>query len=278
MIDLIEEYLRSLSLSESTSIRIRYQLNSFVKEAPNYREKEILLWWNSVQESNKGWNAYLYAKLVLRYLMWVHDIHNVKVEVPNCFKHLKKPQKPLRKVPDEKLLQKLMNTDFENAVYPMRNKAILELLYGSGLRRIELSRLDLSDMRADTLRLRGKYGNERIVPISKRILNSLRLWISGERSNILKRHNPYERALFVSRQGNRIGPDMVSTILKQQVKFGITPHQLRHACATGLLRNGGGIRQIQALLGHRSLSTTAIYAHVELSDLEDVMRKYHPRA
>lgn len=277
MQEVIEKYLQSLSLREGTSIRMRYQLRSFLKEVPNQSEEEILLWWHCIQQNNSPWSAYCYAGLVLRFLKWLRDIEKVEVEIPNYLQHLKQPSMPLRRVPSLRQTQKMFDLSFENLKYPFRTKALIELMYGTGLRRIEVSRLNLSDIREDVLRVRGKFERERFVPMGVKVSQALRLWISRERSIIVSKRNPFEPALFVSRMGARLSAQMLSIIFKKQVKSGITPHQLRHACATDLLRNGGQVRQIQVLLGHRALSTTALYTHVELSDLEAVLEKYHPR-
>ena len=164
----------------------------------------------------------------------------------------------------------------------MRDRAWMEVLYGSGLRLSELLCLDLTDLCLDEelLHIRlGKGDKDRFVPFTPEAKKAIKTY--------LKTSRPYyagsgERALWISVRGERMNRWTVSKDLhryaqKASLKTRITPHVLRHTCATHLLRNGASLRHIQALLGHEYLSTTQIYTRVEITDLRDVLRRCHPR-
>jgi integrase/recombinase XerC len=166
-----------------------------------------------------------------------------------------------------------------------RDRALFELLYGSGLRVGEIAALDLGDVDLDaaTARVLGKGAKERIVPLGPPCVAALRAWI--ERRPLLRstRRPPHATALFVGRAGTRLGVRRIEDLVKSHgaVATGrsdLHPHALRHSCATHMLEGGADLRAIQELLGHASLSTTQRYTHVSV---EHVMRQYdaaHPLA
>ena len=162
-----------------------------------------------------------------------------------------------------------------------RNRAIVEMLYGSGLRVSELVALKLSNMyRKDGYMLiEGKGNKQRLVPISPVAEEWFAYWMS-ERAHW---HVPPEHAdwAFVNRRGKQLTRAMVFTIIKRLcteagINKNISPHTLRHSFATHLLQNGADLRIIQQLLGHESLATTEIYTHLEIQDLRRAVLQYHP--
>jgi site-specific recombinase XerD len=166
----------------------------------------------------------------------------------------------------------------------LRDRAILEMLYGTGLRRAELLNLALYDLNleAGTLHVRlGKGGQDRIIPVVDSLKGMLKRYLEEARPKLAKAG---ETHLFVSSRagGRKLDPsDIARIVTKAARKAGIakpiTPHALRHGCATHLLKGGADIRQIQKLLGHRRLSSTEVYTHVEVSDLAQVLSRCHPR-
>jgi integrase/recombinase XerC len=167
-----------------------------------------------------------------------------------------------------------------------RDQAMLELLYGSGLRVSELCGLDLDavDLSAASARVLGKGGKERIVPVGQKARAALHAYLavrSDLRSS--KASLKPEQALFLSTRGKRLGVRQVQNLVKQ---YGVLatgtselhPHALRHSCATHLLDAGADLRSIQELLGHASLSTTQRYTHVSMDQLQAVYAKAHPMA
>jgi integrase/recombinase XerC len=166
-----------------------------------------------------------------------------------------------------------------------RDRAILELLYASGLRVSELTGLNLEDMdRAERmLRVRGKGRKERIVPFGGKASDALDAYWPV-RAELLRRNRPVNaEAVFLNYAGRRLTTRSVGRIVKKYVRLAninwdLHPHSLRHAFATHLLADGADLRAIQELLGHRSLSTTQKYTHASIRQLREVYDKAHPRA
>tara|TARA_R110001583_G_scaffold72289_1_gene202548 strand:- start:1551 stop:2447 length:897 start_codon:yes stop_codon:yes gene_type:complete len=164
-----------------------------------------------------------------------------------------------------------------------RNRAMLETLYGCGLRVSELINLRISDLffEENFIKVTGKGDKQRFVPISdfnKKYINIYRKEVRVHQ-NIQK---GFEDILFLNRRGKQLTRAMVFTIIKQlaiKIDLGksISPHTFRHSFATHLLKNGADLRAIQQMLGHESITTTEVYVHLDRSHLTEVMDKYHPR-
>lgn len=173
----------------------------------------------------------------------------------------------------------LMEAPDEEQQHARRDRAILELLYSSGLRVSELTGLNIGeiDLTAGMVRVMGKGGKERIVPVGRRALEALSAYLE-ERSDVQN-----GAALFLNTRGQRINRRSVARIVDAHVLRiaafkRISPHTLRHTFATHLLEGGADLRAIQELLGHASLSTTQKYTHVGIDRLMEVYDKAHPKA
>jgi integrase/recombinase XerC len=167
----------------------------------------------------------------------------------------------------------------------MRDRALLELLYGSGLRVSEVCALDVDDvdLRAQAVRVLGKGRKERRVPVSEPARVAVRRYISEGRRKLMEQQAGTDTAaLFLNKRGRRIGPRsvraMLETYLRAEGRASISPHALRHSFATHLLDGGADLRAVQELLGHESLATTQIYTHVSTERLRAVYEQSHPRA
>ncbi len=168
----------------------------------------------------------------------------------------------------------------------LRDKAIFELLYSSGLRVSELVALNVQTISRQNgiLRIFGKGSKERIVPVGEQAQAALDIYLESGRPLLLKHNSKSdEDALFLNQQGGRLTARGVEYILDQYVKKGalkykVSPHVFRHSFATHLLDNGADLRVIQELLGHESLSTTQVYTEVSKTHLQQIYRKAHPRA
>ena len=167
-----------------------------------------------------------------------------------------------------------------------RDRAILELLYGSGLRVSELTGLDLADVdrKEQMVRVLGKGNKERIIPYGSKAEQAL-ITYEPLRAKILREAGGrgQHQAVFLNRDGRRLGVRSVGRIVKKYVRlvninWELHPHSLRHAFATHLLADGADLRAIQELLGHASLSTTQRYTHASIRQLMEVYDKAHPRA
>jgi site-specific recombinase XerD len=159
-----------------------------------------------------------------------------------------------------------------------RDRAILELLYGTGIRRGECLRLDVADVALSVLVVRdGKGRRDRRVPLLGRAASALRVYLDARRELA----SGPEESLFLTRDGHRLSKSALDLIVRRHARAaGVTasPHALRHACATHLLRGGADVRHVQELLGHASLQTTARYTRVDVEDLREVVSRCHPRA
>ncbi|MBU0743374.1 site-specific tyrosine recombinase XerD [bacterium] len=164
-----------------------------------------------------------------------------------------------------------------------RDRAILEVLYGCGLRVSELCGVDPPDLdqRDASLRVRGKGGKERIIPVGAPALRAVGDYLAAGRPRLLGRRT--SPALFVNRRGGRLSRVSVWSIVRKAslaagVAVEVTPHTMRHTYATHLLEGGADLRVVQELLGHAAITTTEIYTHVDRAFLAEAYRNAHPRA
>ena len=169
----------------------------------------------------------------------------------------------------------------EDDLLSLRDHAILELFYSSGLRLAELVGLDFNtlDLANGTISVTGKGNKTRIVPVGSHAITAIQNWLSV-RTTIAK---PDQNALFITKQGNRITPRAIQYRLKEwAIKQGINsdvhPHMLRHSFATHVLQSSGDLRAVQEMLGHANISTTQVYTHLDFQHLSKVYDQAHPRA
>lgn len=187
-----------------------------------------------------------------------------------------------RKVLAEEDVAQLLSAPDELTPMGRRDRAVLEVLYGAGLRRQELVGLDLADwLVAEGLVhvRRGKRRKERLVPLGSRAAHRLDLYLRRGRAQL--RGDRLSVALFLTRHGHRLSVHVVNHLVADHgdraLGRRVTPHMLRHSYATHLLRRGAGVRAVQQLLGHSSISTTQRYTHLVIADLHEAVRRYHPR-
>jgi integrase/recombinase XerD len=169
-----------------------------------------------------------------------------------------------------------------STILGLRDRAMLELLYATGLRVSELTGLNLTNINLDAgyVRTVGKGAKERMIPMGEKARETLRIYISEGRPGLLKGKNLSR--VFVSRRGQSISRQGFWKIIKKYgimagIKKKITPHRLRHSFATHLLEGGADLRSVQVMLGHADISTTQIYTQVSRGRLKQVHEKYHPR-
>jgi integrase/recombinase XerD len=170
----------------------------------------------------------------------------------------------------------------------VRDRALLELLYASGLRISEALRLDLDDLSFEsaTVRVMGKGGRERVVPVGDVALAWLRRWIAEDRAALLERGHvapPRGGPLFLGDRGRRLARQQAWSVVKRAASAAgladrVSPHTLRHSFATHLLEGGADLRIVQELLGHASISTTQLYTHLTGERIRSVYARAHPRA
>ena len=166
----------------------------------------------------------------------------------------------------------------------LRDRAMLELMYASGLRVSEVARLTLSEINfeAGFLRTMGKGRKERIVPVGKQAINWLNRYVRDARPALMKEASN-RGEVFLSTRGTPLSRKTIWHLIKRYVRIAgisknVTPHTLRHSFATHLLENGGDLRVIQEMLGHADIATTQIYTHVDQRRLKDTHYRFHPRS
>lgn len=163
-----------------------------------------------------------------------------------------------------------------------RDKAMLELLYATGIRVSELIQLDLQDLNMELAYIRCNKGTkERMIPIGSMAISALKEYLSKSRPLLIQKED--EKALFVNINGSRLTRQGFWKIIKQyknqaQINKDITPHTLRHSFAAHLLENGADLRSIQEMLGHSDISSTQIYAQIAKNRIKEIYKKTHPRA
>lgn len=190
-----------------------------------------------------------------------------------------------RKIPD--VLSEEEIKSIIEAIYPrnwqaIRDRAILELMYASGMRVSEVVNLKVSDLNLDVgfVRCLGKGQKERIIPIGKSAILAVKRYLDKARPDLAKKHEP--SALFLSRIGKKITRQSIWKIIKKyskiaKIKKTIKPHTLRHSFATHLLQRGADLRSVQEMLGHSDISTTQIYTHINKDRLKTIHKQFHPR-
>jgi integrase/recombinase XerC len=194
-----------------------------------------------------------------------------------------KAARPLPKALSVEATQRLLDVRNEAAPAALRDRAMFELLYSSGLRLAELVALDIGDGRLDLkqgeVTVTGKGAKTRTVPVGAKAREALQAWIDA-RSQLAR---PMEKALFIGARGKRISPAVVGARLAAWARASglgerVHPHMLRHSFASHLLQSSQDLRAVQEMLGHASISTTQVYTHLDFQALAKVYDAAHPRA
>lgn len=203
-------------------------------------------------------------------------------EIDDPMQYIETPKlnKTLPKVLSYDELKELLDVDLIDK-YSYRNKAMLELMYATGLRVSELTNLKVNDIDFDLCLVKtlGKGSKERIIPIGDYAILFLKKYIKEYRNQLLKKQ--YTDYLFINNKGTKISRQAFYKIveelaIKKNIKTKISPHTLRHSFATHLLDRGADIVSIKELLGHSSLATTQIYTHISNQKLQEEYNKFHP--
>ncbi|EIA19384.1 site-specific tyrosine recombinase XerD [Listeria fleischmannii] len=297
MNDLIEDFLHFLSVERGLSLNtlaaykrdLLYFANSYKKTTDdahfeNVKRENIVTFINEARSEGKS------PRTIARYIASLRSffhflLHDgqikgdpmIQIETP-------KQAKSLPKVLSLDEVEKLLDAPDANTPLGLRDQAMLEVLYATGLRVTELVQLKMDDLHLHMgfIQTIGKGNKERIIPLGKIATTVLEEYLRKGRPKLRK---PTERNdfVFLNHHGRGLTRQGFWKILKQlATKTGIekqiTPHTLRHSFATHLLENGADLRSVQELLGHSDISTTQIYTHVTKARLKDVYKEFHPRA
>lgn len=208
--------------------------------------------------------------------LFIHDI--VKKDVSAMLEGPKIDKKLPSVLTEAQVKEILIAPDPEQDTYYRRDRAVLELLYGSGLRVSELCSLKRNavNYREGSVRVLGKGAKERIVPVGRKAAESILLYLEEGRPE------PKDNYLFVTRSGHGMDREMIWEMVKKYaarsgVKSNVSPHTFRHCFATHLVEHGANLRAVQVMLGHENISTTEIYTHVDASRLKKIHEQAHPR-
>ena len=246
---------------------------------------DVVEWLESLRTARKRPSTRARAFVALR--EFLHHLKTCGFTERDLAEGLDAPRKSLvlPRVLDETVTERLLSAIDGDDPRDVRDRAMLELLYGCGLRVSELCALEVRDFisDADVVRCRGKGSKERIVPMGGACGRALQRYLASARDGFV-RGNVDERHLFVTRLGRAFSRMGVFKMLRERaVAAGIdpsavSPHVLRHCFATHMLQHGADIRAIQEMLGHASIATTQTYTHVDRARLGQVHRLHHPRA
>ena len=291
----VDEFLRFLTaVSPATIEAYRQDLRDFIRwsEESGYRtpgaisRNEVESWIAGMLNNGRAQKTMARRISTLRrYYQWllknklVAKDPTVKVRTPKGAQRLPRPLQRSE-------IDQLFDEETPQNAFDLRDRLIVEFLYGSGLRVAELCGLNEDSLSLEklTVEVTGKGSKNRLVPINTITRDLLKLWIPLGSKTFDADHTSRGRssaALFVNQRGNRVGRSDVRRILHRMLKAkGLTersPHAFRHTYATHLLDGGGDLRAVQELLGHADLTTTQIYTHVSKEQLRETHRKHHPR-
>lgn len=295
--DPLEDYLHFIrverQLSENTLASYKRDLLEYIQHLSEVQQlanfdvvtrHHILLHLENLKNNGKT------ARTVSRHISSIRSFHQFllreKVTSTDPTVHLELPviEQKLPTVLSIEEIERLIAAPSSNKPQGIRDIAMLELLYGSGMRISECIELNIEDIHLTMgfVRVFGKGGKERIIPLGRGALNACTKYINGARQK-LQGEYPKTEAFFINQRGKRLTRQGAWKLLKQhaekaQIKQELTPHVLRHSFATHLIENGADLRAVQELLGHSDISTTQIYTHISKKRLSEVYKQFHPRA
>ena len=254
----------------------------FDKDIKNINREDLRRYLVYLKEENLSEKSIAHNISVLRSFYKFLEISNQLKVNPIEFIDLPKIPKKLPNVLSVEEVDKLLEINV-NCEYSARNKAMLELMYSSGLRISELINLKMTDISLDecVVRTMGKGSKERIIPIGDLALEALKKYIFIYRDKLIKKQN--SDYLFLSSRGTNMSRQAFFKIIKKialekNIKTELSPHTLRHSFATHMLNSGADLRIIQELLGHSDISTTQIYTHISRARISDDYNNSHPHS
>ena len=281
-----EDYLKiDKKYSKNTLLSYMNDINKFNeyiknKDFKKIEKKDVISYLDNERKKGMKDRTLSHNLIVIKnFYKYLYRIGEVK-ESPIQTIELPKLKKALPHVLSVEEVDKILDIEL-NDKYDYRNKAMLELMYSSGLRISELVNLKIQDidLSENIVRVCGKGSKERIIPIGDYATNYLKIYINEYRRGFIKKQvNDY---LFLNSRGNNISRQALFKLIKQiirdkNIKKDVSPHTLRHSFATHMLENGADLRSIQELLGHSDISTTQIYTHVSNRVLKENYEESHP--
>ena len=287
----LSNFVQSLtSVSDSTASVYKRDLKSFIEwcnsqklTAPSEVSRRNLRYYLAWLQENDYSRRTISRKAssLRRYFKWAQ--HKSLIDSnPTVNLQTQGGKSKLPRVLKKQELQVLLDNPrpktLNDGIRKFRDDAILELLYGSGLRVSELCNLKFNqiDSKRQLLQIEGKGRKERLVPLSRRSIQCLELWLKNGRPEMIGTEENHD-FVFVNMRCKQITPRDVRRLLDRRSSVPVNPHALRHTFATHLLDGGADLREVQELLGHSDLSSTQIYTHVSKDRLKAVHKRTHPR-
>ena len=285
----IKDFLDYLIIDKKYSINTKKSYENdlsnfyfFINKDLNTISKEDILKYIEYLKNNESDRTVAHNITVLRSFYKYMEIENNIKKNPTENIDMPKLRKSLPKVLSIEEVDKLLDIELKDK-YDYRNKAMLELMYATGLRISELINLRQENISFEncTLIVMGKGKKERIIPIGDYALKYLKLYTELYRNELLK--GKQSNYLFLSNRSNKMTRQCFFEIIKKiayknDIKTNFSPHTLRHSFATHMLEKGADLRSIQELLGHKNISTTQIYTNISRKFVEDNYKEYHPHA
>ncbi len=289
MFNEIKEYLDycliEKKLSTNTILSYQNDLNYYLdyfnnKKVENITKKDMIKFIESLKDKKLNEKS---INHIIGTVKNMHNYYSLYHNIPNLIENISllKTNKTLPRVLTIEEINNLLDIKF-NTSYDYRNKAMLELMYSSGLRVSELLNLCINDIdfENDLVKVYGKGSKERIIPIGDYAVMALQVYISEHRNNLIKFPTDI---LFLNNHGKKMSRSgffkIINKIAQEKgINKEISPHILRHSFATHLLESGADLRSIQELLGHENMSTTSVYTHVRGDLLRNSYDEYHPRS
>ena len=255
-------------------------ISSDVKQIDVRTLKSFINWLNELDVlPNSQARIISGLKSFFAYLM----LEEIIAEDPSAMLEAPKLSRKLPDVLNVQEINDLIDAIDLSSAEGMRNKAMIEVLYGCGLRVSELINLNISDLNvaAEFIKVTGKGNKERLIPIGSVALKYIDLYVTEVRVHV-KIKKGFEDCIFLNRGGTRISRISVFTIIKtlaekSNLNKNISPHTFRHSFATHLIEGGADLRVVQEMLGHTSITTTEIYTHLDRDYLKSVVTQFHPR-
>lgn len=258
---------------------LTYMIEQAIANPQQVRNSDVRLWVAKLHRNGLSGPSLQRALSAVRAFYRYQNRDSSNQHNPAVGIKAPKSAKKLPKTLDVDQVQQLLSIAGDTWI-DLRDRAILELFYSSGLRLSELVSLDLSaiDLSDQLVTVTGKGNKTRTLPVGSFALKALQSWLAI-RSDV----QPQDNALFLSKRGQRLSQRSVQARLKklslqQQVDQGVHPHMLRHSFASHMLESSGDLRSVQELLGHADISTTQIYTHLDFQHLAKVYDQAHPRA
>lgn len=297
MEDGIRDFIHFLTvekgLAKNTLVSYERDLKSYMKYIISVEQIKL---WNDVSRANiVGFLATLKesgksSRTIARHIASIRSFHQFllreKQSEHDPSVHIDTPQRErtLPKVLSMEEVEALMDSPKSNDGFGLRDQAMLEIMYATGMRVSELINLDVNDIHSSMgfVRCVGKGNKERIIPIGQTALHAVDIYLKNGRPMLVSKKKRSD-SLFLNHHGGRLSRQGFWKILKKlaqeaNIQKELTPHTLRHSFATHLLMNGADLRSVQEMLGHADISTTQIYTHITNTRLKDVYSKFHPRA